>query len=1047
MRQPGGWLRRPVGRVLLAMGVVLAALTPAQGLARPLTASTLNVVGVEVQVGPTTQSVPKGVTSTVTTQLVTPAATVPLDSLLGLLPQGLTVRGELSGPAFATPLTLSAPAGQPLTLPTLPLLGTYTLTNLRLVSGTEDLLAASPSVVTIEAIGEVLVTQVVTRPLTLDELQSRGIVIDPSNFTVVTFTAVVGTSSNPVPIEFPVAIPTAPTSSMGSGGGDFQVPTISLPSPQAPNLVARPITFVPVLDLDADEAAQLPPIPALLVFPGNIGFLHQFFQALLIVTNGAPTTTPLVVTDLAATITLPPGADRVPGTDEAPGDDPLRVARLEGLGFVRTLPVTTAGPDGRFGTADDQPALAPGVTGQADFSVEGLKEGVHEVAFELTGTLLGLPRGPVPILGRARGAILVRNPNFALTLSHPSVVRRGEPYDLFATITNTSQVDANLVSLSLDPLGVSGATLLSDSRVEFQTIPAGESATATFHLQAQRTGQVTATSVASADGVLGRFTLRAGVGELGLPLSPDTLVLAAFGDALPADLMDAAMGLLGQAYSVATAPEGALPPTVARIPRETVTRMGTSLSEAGLRVQLGEPRLRSVEDLVLDFFGSDLADPAFDSLRRRSTQGARLAAAVGAIVGSDAAARGLLSAQASLASAVTSRSPHLGVVAGGSSAGVGLRVQITDDAGRSVGTLLAGAPAAREIPYADRVPLGPEPSSPTFDLVARLDSTRYTVEAVAPAAGLVDLGVVVPGTAGLEQARFAAVPVEAGSRLTLTLLRDAPNNYALSIDDTGDGRPDRTLAPTEVRAIPDPGPEVVSAVQIVDQFPASTGSSAGQRLTDEFGRLIAILFSERVDAVTALDAARYVVEANEIKSIAIQPSGRLVVLRLRDPIGPFVPRRVTVTDLRDARGTPMSPSPVTRPIVATIGTEGAILSGVVRASDGRPLAGASVSVSQEVDDPFWGFRSETISTTVTDAEGRFQWDVIRSTQPFTLGATSPDGRDRAGLRASTAQAAGTRMHVELVMLGRGGVAGVVRGVTGAPVAGAVVRLQSVVSPA
>ncbi len=57
------------------------------------------------------------------------------------------------------------------------------------------------------------------------------------------------------------------------------------------------------------------------------------------------------------------------------------------------------------------------------------------------------------------------------------------------------------MSISLDPLSVSGATLLSSSRVEFQTIAPGEAATGRFALQAQRTGAVTATSVASADGV------------------------------------------------------------------------------------------------------------------------------------------------------------------------------------------------------------------------------------------------------------------------------------------------------------------------------------------------------------------------------------------------------------------------------------------------------------------------------------------------------------------------------------------------------------------
>ena len=383
----------------------------------------------------------------------------------------------------------------------------------------------------------------------------------------------------------------------------------------------------------------------------------------------------------------------------------------------------------------------------------------------------------------------------------------------------------------------------------------------------------------------------------------------------------------------------------------------------------------------------------------------------------------------------------------GASAGLGLRLQITDDAGRALGTLAAGAPAARDLPYADRVPLEAGADGRTLDLVTRLDAARYTVEAVATAAGTVDLGVVFPGAAGLEQARFVGVTVQAGSRLTLTLTRAAPNTYALAIDDTGDGRPDRTVAPTEVRPIPDPGPEVVRGVQVVDQFPPSRDAASGavQPLADEFGRLVVVLFSEPVDAVAAADRARYAVEANELRSIAVQPSGRLVALRLRDPIGPFVPRTLTVSNMADSRGTRMSPASVTRPIVATIGAGGAILSGVVRAADGRPLPGAVVSVAQEVDDPFWGVRSETISAKPADAEGRFQFDFVTSTQPFDLAAVSPDGRDTAGLRASTAQAAGTRLHVELVMLGRGSVAGVVRGTTGAPVANAVVRLRSVVT--
>ncbi len=1036
--------------LLLFLAGAVVCLSPTAALARPLASFDLTIAGIELTVGPATQSVPKGVTSTVTTQLTIPQVSIPVASLQKLLPQNLTVKGELSGPAFPTPITLSAPAGTPLTLPTLPLLGTYSLRNLRLVVGTGDILAASPSVVTIEAIDDVLVTNVITRPLSLDEIRQRGIAVDQSNFTVLNFTAAVGTQSNRVNIDFPVIIPKTSTVSGPDGALPPEPPALTLPTIANPNLVAKPIVFVPVMPtLEGEDPIELPPIPALLVFPGNIGFLHQFFQALLIVTNGAPEGSSLTVQDLVATIQLPTGEDRVAGTDEAPGDDPLRVARIEGQGFVHSLPVKAAGPDGQFGTSDDATILTPEMTGHADFSVEGLREGVHEVAFDIQGTLLGLPRGPVPIQGRARGAILVRNPNFALTLSHPNVVRRGELYDLFATITNTSQADANLVSISLDPRGVSGAQLLSEARVEFPTVQAGESATAKFTLQSLRTGQVTATAVQSDEGILGRFSLRAGVGELGIPLSPDTLVLPTFANTLPADLLEAGMGLLGQAYSVATAPEGALPPGIARIPRDTVTQMATSLSEAGLRIQLGETVLRSVEDLLFDFAGTlrpfdglraqgeALNDPAFDSLRRQSSQGAKLAAAVGAVLGTDVASRGLLTFQEELAGSVTSRAPHLSIVAS-----AGLRLKVSDDAAHNLGKTSVDGSPARGIPFGDHIVLGD--SGSTLDLVTNLTAALYTVQAVAAASGSVDLGIVFLGASGsLEQVRFSGVPVQEGSALTLTLVREATNAYALAIDDDGDGRPDRTIAPTSIAAIPDRGPEVVSVVQIVNQFPPQRSQSgATTQLTDKFGRLVGILFSERVDPASASTLANYAVEANQVNQVLFQPSGRLVVLSLKNALGPFVPRTLTVTGLADARGNPLTPASITRPITATIGDGGGVVSGAVRAADGSPLAGAVVTVQQTTEDDFGFEVTQTVSEQITDAASRYQFDFVLGQAPFTLTAVAPGGQDSASVR-STLTESGQRLNVDLVMLGRGVVAGTVRNSSGTPVANAVVTLQAV----
>ena len=51
----------------------------------------------------------------------------------------------------------------------------------------------------------------------------------------------------------------------------------------------------------------VPPIPGVVVIPGDIGFLNQFFSVMLMVGNVAPAGSNLVVTDLKAEIVLPAG--------------------------------------------------------------------------------------------------------------------------------------------------------------------------------------------------------------------------------------------------------------------------------------------------------------------------------------------------------------------------------------------------------------------------------------------------------------------------------------------------------------------------------------------------------------------------------------------------------------------------------------------------------------------------------------------------------------------------------------------------------------------
>lgn len=87
----------------------------------------------------------------------------------------------------------------------------------------------------------------------------------------------------------------------------------------------------------------------------------------------------------------------------------------------------------------------------AEFIVEGRKEGTHRLLVTIHASLLGLPVGPVPLTGKAIGTVLVRNPRFALTFNHPNVVRAGKTYSLFVTVHNTGQGIANDVHLTLGP--------------------------------------------------------------------------------------------------------------------------------------------------------------------------------------------------------------------------------------------------------------------------------------------------------------------------------------------------------------------------------------------------------------------------------------------------------------------------------------------------------------------------------------------------------------------------------------------------------------------
>ncbi|MBT6177181.1 MAG: hypothetical protein HOI23_08020, partial [Deltaproteobacteria bacterium] len=423
----------------------------------------------------------------------------------------LRVSAQLQGPGMSEPQEVVGVLGGYLELPPLVVPGSYQLSAVKVLSASGNVLTQrDPRLPAIEltVLDELLVTSVTSRPLDTDEINDKGIVIDEDNFTVLNFAVGMVVDSEEVSIDLPVALPRQTNEISGAGSGGGGAPIIldksDLDFLNIPNLSVSGFTLSrPEESASEDDFSA--PISGLMIIPGNIAYLNQFFSVLLAATNIAGEQSGIVLEDPQATIMLPTGDDGILSGD---GDDPLRMAELDG-GQPQTLPLLGDHADG----------IHPQSTHQAEYLVEGLREGTHVVEFDLSGTLSipGAPEG-LPLEGVARGIVQVRNPTFTLNLSHPDVVRVDEPYRLYASVTNTSNAPANLFTLSLDPLGLMGARLADGetSSRSLETLAAGETREFVFELVALINGEVTATVFLADPGINGAFLLRTGVGDTGI---------------------------------------------------------------------------------------------------------------------------------------------------------------------------------------------------------------------------------------------------------------------------------------------------------------------------------------------------------------------------------------------------------------------------------------------------------------------------------------------------------------------------------------------------
>ena len=1010
------------------------------------------------------------------------------------------VRGRLSGNGISQ--DISAPLGASLEIGTTtesagdllvgpPLLepGNYTVDDLRLIdSSGVVVLVASPSALTIRVVERVIVQSLSTRPLSLDEIRERGIVIGDDNFTAFSFTFGLGTDSDPVEITFDTLFPTDEEVAETGLGFSFPpaVPELDVPSFDVTSIVLNiPVDFPPV---------DIPPIPGVLVVPGNIAFLNQFFEAVLLVSNVTPPGSNLVITSAAAEMDLPLGPNGVVDDPAQPdqADDPLRAAVTEEAQSLHELCEPTIDPllcAEVSNAATGEAAFGPGEDGQGLFLVEGRSVGTHRLKVTIKAELQIPGQDPVPLEGTATGTVLVRHPTLSMSISHPDVVRAGETYSVFITVHNVDQelppTPLSCVKVNLDPNKISGATLVENSHTDgslcggapplgttvVPELDAGDAEVVEYQFIARRNGRVTASVFAPEPGasLTGGFVFRTGVGDLGIPLSPDTLILPPYAHDLPEDFVTEALRVLGLAYSAASAPPEQNVGLSADISQQLVKIRALELAEAGLRVRIGETDRRSLMELWLDWAGNEQAGAGFDEVVRLSRAGHDLAEALAQELTCQPGETGcptLLELHADFGAAEAYRGDYVSVLATGD-----VNLSISDFGGNGVSGCAGSAAAQasgrcpdantaieRSIPgtsllgFDDGVDFNGELAVIGRDLVAEdaaqpaapAEDFVFSVTNPTASAATTTISVIAPGAGG-EARRFVFTDVSVAAGQTLHLTASADSGTSLDLFDAASAVVSTATATDYDQS---QGPSVIGMRQIPEADPL------------ERGRVVAVLFDEAIDPDTA-DAAIYRVRyrddafpaelgeitSNRMKRTRLLPRGRILFVNLFSSVSRFYDYTLSVGGFTDPAGNPQTTDDgqlTTREVQPDFEQPlGGILQGYVRRGDGTAIALARVELSEFFTDHITGLPVEILTGVVSsDADGYYRFDFVGDGQtllgvePFRVRATDPDTGQEAQRRTSITFE-GQMRQVDLIMLGVGRVVGrVVDAATGAGVAGA-----------
>src|SRR3954452_1331057 len=553
----------------------------------------------------------------------------------------LSAVGDLTGPGLSSPITLTTDPGHAFTIPGLPAEGTYLLQNVRLMRGSTFVQAAVPSSAAI-TVADILKTKVSVRQLTAAELRARGITIDERNFDVYEYTLSFFVGTQEVLVPFPVMVDKR-THEIIPINKEQKYSLPGFKNVQSPPRWGPPT--VSPMELGEDEQLPGPPpednggaaappaprIPAAIVIPNTLGVLHQFFAVALTVTNNAPTGSSITLDSITATLKNPPE---------------LRVADVKpAVSFGRPVPLV----DPNTGTT----ILIAQAKAEADWTLEALKTGTHTFSIEVNATYRASSTSPaIPLRGSVSQQLVVHDPRFNITFSHPDTVRAGLTYSTFTFITNTtpsiqtirlrtgdelpacsSTGDASICRLDNDiesvPLCSGNASVdlcrpADDLKSQELTLKPGATRTVVYKLRSNLTGNIFATAGSvDSDVIHAAVQLHMGVSTSGIPLSPATLVMPYYAQYLDQQFVTDQLQLLGLGYSLATAPVNQTTASFPRVITTDVFHRAVDIARAGQRIFIGEDKRDSFANLTLDLLGNGNGNKLseWDELRRREYSG------------------------------------------------------------------------------------------------------------------------------------------------------------------------------------------------------------------------------------------------------------------------------------------------------------------------------------------------------------------------------------------------------------------------------------------